>query len=299
MSFDSMMPIVGGLTQVVPPAADPVTIQDAKKHSRIFIDLDDSLIAGYIHAATAYCEDWTRRAFMPQTVRMALNYFPGRNYRTGYQMVTGGDSYYRWNYIELWKPPLQSIVSFTYTDTAGTVSNMTQVTGNQNAAGNYLLDLEQEPGRIVLPFAGIWPVTILLPASPIKITYTCGYAAYSGTLQIDPDGVATWQSGDLFDPSLAGTWITVGDSASFGVLRVIDDEHMQLQATTTQHDTPESTYTYLGSNVPMGIRQGILFLAAHFYENREPVITGRNEAAIEIPRTLDDVLAPYRVQFHC
>jgi hypothetical protein len=34
---------------------------------------------------------------------------------------------------------------------------------------------------------------------------------------------------------------------------------------------------------------------SHFYENRETVITGRGEVAIEIPGTVDDLLAPYRV----
>ena len=52
--------------------------------------------------------------------------------------------------------------------------------------------------------------------------------------------------------------------------------------------------TWTANIVPMPIRHAILFLAAHAYETREPVITGRGEVAIEIPGTVDALLEPYR-----
>ena len=157
-----------GLTLVTPAAADPVTLADAKAHARVDIGLDDSLFAGYIHSATVDVEDRINRALMPQTWRMALREFPGR--APGLFDANDAANYLRWNHIKVPKPPLISIVSFTYTDTNGNIYTMTQGYGSQ--AGNYLLDLEPEPGRIVLPFSGIWPTAILLPGSPIKITYT-------------------------------------------------------------------------------------------------------------------------------
>ncbi len=45
----------------------------------------------------------------------------------------------------------------------------------------------------------------------------------------------------------------------------------------------------------MPIRNAILYLAAHRYENREPVVTGRGITSVEIASTVDDLLAPYKV----
>ncbi|MFN3744474.1 MAG: head-tail connector protein [Hyphomicrobiaceae bacterium] len=46
------------------------------------------------------------------------------------------------------------------------------------------------------------------------------------------------------------------------------------------------------SDVPHPIRQALLLLTAHWYENREPVEIGA--AATVIPGTVSDLLAPYR-----
>lgn len=51
-------------------------------------------------------------------------------------------------------------------------------------------------------------------------------------------------------------------------------------------------YGSAGSSVPEGIRQAILLLIAHWYENREPV-TDMNTK--EIPETANALLWPYRV----
>ena len=46
-----------GLTLVIPPALEPVSVVDAKAHSRIYAGMDDSLVAGYISSMTRKCED--------------------------------------------------------------------------------------------------------------------------------------------------------------------------------------------------------------------------------------------------
>jgi uncharacterized phiE125 gp8 family phage protein len=48
----------------------------------------------------------------------------------------------------------------------------------------------------------------------------------------------------------------------------------------------------LASDVPGPIRQALLLLIAHWYEQREPVATG--SAATPIPTMISDLLAPYR-----
>ena len=50
----------------------------------------------------------------------------------------------------------------------------------------------------------------------------------------------------------------------------------------------------LPGSVPAPIRHALLMLVAHWYENREPVLTGERAAAIRIPDTVSELLAPYR-----
>lgn len=281
-----------GLTLVTPPAAAPITLADAKAHSRVDLsfDDDDALIAGYISSATIDCEDRVNRAFMPQQWRLALRNFPGRD--PGEFDGAAVANYLKWNHIAIPKPPLVSIASFTYMDTDGNVFNMQQGYGSQ--VGNYLLDLEPEPGRIVLPFSGIWPTTILLPGSPIKITFNCGYPAFSGMLNLASDGTAGWESGDKFDPRMVGTWISVEDQ-SFLVRSFTDDQHVKLTMPDGSAITTGDELEYSANAVPMPIRNAILYLASHRYETREPVITGRGITSVEIASTVDDLLAPYKV----
>ena len=47
-----------------------------------------------------------------------------------------------------------------------------------------------------------------------------------------------------------------------------------------------------GSDVPEPVRQALLLLIAHWYEQREPVMLGGERA--DIPGTVAGLLAPYR-----
>jgi len=291
-----------GLTLVVPPAFDPISVADVKAHSRFFAGTEDSLIAGYIAAATRDCEKITKRAFLPQTWRLALQHFPGRSYLIGYQQNFGLREYYKFSKIPLPKPPLQSIVSFNYFDTTGALHTMQQGYSNTPSGGNYLLDTEPEPGELRLPFAGIWPTTILLPASPIQITYVCGYQSFTGTATVDANGVATLVSG-TFDPRLVGTWMTFNrqsfDVASYtpGVGSPPSADQLQLVVSANGQATlPFSTpVVFRGSAVPSGIQMAILYLATHYFQNRIPIATGRGLISVEVQNTMDDLLAGYRV----
>ncbi len=284
-----------GLTLVTPPSFDPISVADLKAHARYLASAEDGLLAGYIAAATRNCEKITKRAFLPQTWRLALKHFPGRSYLTGYQAPMGLREYYRASKIPLPKPPLQSIISFNYFDTTGTQFAMTQGYSNNPAGGSYLLDTEPEPGELRLPFAGIWPVTILLPSSPIQITYTCGYPSFVGVASVDTSGVATWESGDKFDPRLVGTWINFG-GLSFNVQTVTSTTALQLTYSNNGLITlPLAHVVFRGSAVPNGIQMAILYLATHYFQNRIPVATGRGLISVEVQSTLDDLLAGYRV----
>lgn len=112
--------------------------------------IEDALIEGYITAAREYGEDVTRRAFATQTIEMLLDDFP-----------CDED-------IEIDMPPLQSVTSVKYKDSAGTETTLAETTG-------YLVDIDQSVGRIVLPYGAIWPVFTPYPVNAVRIRCVVGY----------------------------------------------------------------------------------------------------------------------------
>lgn len=49
------------------------------------------------------------------------------------------------------------------------------------------------------------------------------------------------------------------------------------------------------ANVPTAIKQAILLMVGHFYQNRESVIVGARAAAVEIPQGVESLIARFRV----
>jgi uncharacterized phiE125 gp8 family phage protein len=113
---------------------------------------EDALISGLITAAREYCEGFTRRSMATQTIKAYADAFPCVDY------------------IELPRPPLQSVTSVKYKDSAGTETTMTATT-------DYLVDTDSDVGRIVLPYGGTWPSATLYPMNPITVEYVAGYNA--------------------------------------------------------------------------------------------------------------------------
>ena len=300
-----------GLQLLTAPTSAPVTVADAKAHSRVFHDADDSLIAGYLWTAMLHCEDRTKRAFMPQAWTLTLNQFPGRTPALGPQISRNSEDYVKWAQFEVPKPPLQSIISFYYYDTNYNQYSMTQVGPPPlppplATVGNFVLLTDPEPGIIQLPFAGIWPTTVLTPGSNVALSYNCGWPAYSGTVKVNASGMCTIDGSPpngFFGQQMVGTWITLSDPStnglvgSYNVAGWIDQYNIQLQV---QNPSPllfpsPDVYAFTGNAVPMPIRQANLLIAAHMYENREPVVTGRSETAIEVPVMFDAMLSPWTI----
>ncbi len=114
---------------------------------------EDSLLAIYIAAARAYCEGVCRRSLATQTIKAYRDVFPLHDR------------------FELPRPPVQSVTSIKYTDSAGTVHTMTANT-------DYILRANTDgPAEIVLPYCGCWPTATLYPVDPICVEYIAGYYA--------------------------------------------------------------------------------------------------------------------------
>ena len=150
------------LTQLSPPAAEPLTLADAKLHLRVDADIteDDGLIAALIVTARQQAEHRTGRALVTQQWRLGLDRF-------------ADDS------LELPLPKLQSVQSVTYLDSNGTRQTL--------ANTEYDVITDELVGRLLPAFGKTWPDCRIRPGS-VQVSYTCGYGAASDV----PQSIKAW-----------------------------------------------------------------------------------------------------------
>jgi len=137
------------LTLVTPPAAEPVSLTEAKAHLRVEITDDDTVITNLITTARVDLENATSRAWITQTWDLVLDDFPASDE------------------IKIPRPPLQSVTSITYKDKDGNSFTFD--------AANYVVDVDAKPGRVVLADASTWPGATLYPAGAVRVRFVAGY----------------------------------------------------------------------------------------------------------------------------
>lgn len=130
------------LFQTVKPAAEPITLEDAKGFLRVLSSEDDVLIGSMISAARSHAEKITNNQFMLATYEIYFDKFE--------------------NSFTLPRPPFDSLVSFTYVDADGVTQNFS----------DYDLDDKISPAKIYIKS---FP-TISDLRNSICITYKAGYA---------------------------------------------------------------------------------------------------------------------------
>jgi uncharacterized phiE125 gp8 family phage protein len=142
------------LKRLVAPAAEPVTLAEAKRHLRVDTNDEDSLISHYITTAREWCEDYLDRALVTQQLLMRLDAFPDE--------------------IELPRPPMATAgtataVSITYT-TGDSLATATLATTE------YRVDRDATPGVIRNVYNGSWP-SHLLDQNSVSVTWWAGYGS--------------------------------------------------------------------------------------------------------------------------
>lgn len=135
-----------GLRIVTPPTYEPVTLAEARAHSRVDTVEDDAGLAARILAARQYIETVTGRALITQTLELTLDDFPC-------------------DVIELPRQPVASIVSVTYLDAAGATQTV--------SASDYLLDSTTLVARLVPVYGKSWPST-RRTAGNVKVQFVAG-----------------------------------------------------------------------------------------------------------------------------
>ncbi len=138
---------------ITPPAAEPITLIEAKEHLRVDHTADDNLIAAMITASRTYCEQWTDRAFVTQTWELVLDDFPTAE-------------------ILVPKPPLQSVISVKYDDSVGVEQTL--------ATTEYEVDTVNQPGWVV-PVTSGWPTGVWEGINSVRIRYVAGYDPGTGS----------------------------------------------------------------------------------------------------------------------
>ena len=140
-------------------STEPITRAEAKLHLGLD-DIsgshpDDAIVDALITGARQHAEHYTGRALAPQTLEAALDEFPD-------------DDEKEEDRIDLPRPPVASITSIKYTDTAGTEQTI--------SASAYALSTYGE-SRTVAPTSGnYWPATEDIPDA-VRIRYVTGYGA--------------------------------------------------------------------------------------------------------------------------
>src|SRR5262245_43459064 len=139
------------LRVLVPPAAAPLTVAEAKSHLRFFETVEDAVIAGYIRAATA-----------------ALD---GPDGALGIALITQPlelctDVPCRWCAIRLPCPPLQAVESVSYVDQDGAEQTVNPAVYQAIGVG--------DQGWLALAYGQSWPSMRFQPEA-LRVTYRAGF----------------------------------------------------------------------------------------------------------------------------
>jgi uncharacterized phiE125 gp8 family phage protein len=138
--------------QITAPGSEPVTLAEAKAHSRIDTSADDTIITSQLLAAREYIEALIKAPLIQRSYRLRLDCFPSGNTL----MLPGY--------------PVVSVTAIRYIDNTGTQQTM--------SSGLYSLNADQSPCRVALNRSSLaWPsVYVSEGLWAVEVEYVAGYA---------------------------------------------------------------------------------------------------------------------------
>lgn len=254
------------------PTGMLISLGEAKSHLRVDHTASDGYVQALILMAIAQAETITRRRLLTQTWTAYFDGWP------------------KGKYIQLPYGRLQSVASVKYLDSDGTEYTMD--------SGDYIVDTDSEPGRVVLGYGETWPSETLYPSNPVYIEFTCGYGAHA--LQTITN--ATNAAPIVVTSATHG--LTTGDQVLISSVGGNTNANGTWNITRTSGDafsldgsSGNAAYTTGGIlvklEVPAPIRTAILLLIEDYYDNRGGVVVGASVGSI--PGHVMDLLWPYRL----
>lgn len=135
---------------VTAPTDTPIEEADLRTHKGITHRSEDQYLRTLIETATEALQGIAWRQFMTATYSLTFDTFADR--------------------LELPRPPLQSVTSITYDDTAGSSQTL--------ATSVYEVVTNSTPGFVRLKYGQTWPAVRGYP-DVILVTFVCGYGAAS------------------------------------------------------------------------------------------------------------------------
>jgi uncharacterized phiE125 gp8 family phage protein len=136
------------------PAAEPLSLTEAKLHLRVEVSEDDALITSIIKAARVAIENYLDQKLVTQTVTEYFDAFP----------LSGALG------LSFW--PVQSISSITYTDTDGDTQTWAGASYDVDIYGQY----GRGPARIYPAYSESFP-SVRSEMNAVAVTYIAGYGA--------------------------------------------------------------------------------------------------------------------------
>lgn len=240
------------------PAAEPLAVADFKTHSRVVGTADDTYIAALILAARRHLERAYGVVCVCQTLVLRLDAFPSDD-----------------EAIILPALPARSVSSIAYTDSGDTVNTM--------AAADYEVDACSRPGRVVLACGASWPTATLRAGGAVTVQFLAGWGAAIASVDTTTETITlsspypTFAANDLVRAQNTGGALPTGLSTGTDYY-VISPTGATLKLAATSGGsainlTASGSGTSFIGEIPHTILQAIKLLAAHWYENREPLIT--------------------------
>ncbi len=274
------------------PAAEPLSLAEAKLHLRVDIPDDDALISALIASTRQYAETITRRAFIQQTWQYVIDSFPG-------PMLTGvpwGKTFTLPQHaIEIEKSRVQQITAINFLDMSGNPQVMPAV--------QYVVDYSSEPCRITPVFGQIWPIP-LPQIGACNVQFVAGYAApvtFSGNTMAVQGAWRSYAVNDAVQLSNVGGLLpaALAPNTNYFIQSVVSPGVYTLSASPSG---PAISLTDAGSGtslvgvVPEGIKSWMKIRMNTLYEERSDVAILERGKVEPLPY-VDRLLDPYTVMF--
>jgi hypothetical protein len=278
-----------GFLTLKAPEIEPVTVAQLMAYGHLDPNEDQSFLSMLISAARAWAEEFTQRAFIFQTKRLLLDFFPGSvnpalvsestvtPYVWGPNSAMIGIQYA----IRPGWPIVREVFGITYQDPNG--QSITMEPGR-----DFIADVDSQPARLTPLPGNYWPVAYVI-ANAIQIDYVTGFG---GPIPVSiQQGSKAIESTFNFLPRDVGSPISIPDADVGGktplVTKIasVDTAGNATVELAAGADVVNGTTNF--GTIPALIQQAILALAVSWYEKRIP-------DSSDIPTGVKALLWPFR-----